>query len=226
MKLTTKTILALSFALTIPSVTHGAVQSRSLAPSKITVPSGGNQIGLTITQNDTSKVALQVSSTIYSTGGGIKFADGTTQTTAASGSGGTSTAYTPTFTGLGTVSGTLANYHLSGDRMCIRGNTTSGTVTAVPLKWTIPSGYAIDYTKQTDGVSVLGFVISMPTTQDILINSGWSGLVTLQSSAAHEVYLGQYGSGTPGTIELRNANSYVVSGQRISFDFCVIVTVE
>lgn len=57
------------------------------------------------------------------------------------------TAYTPTFTGLGTVSGTSAFYRRVGDSLQVWGSTVSGTSTAVALKVSLPSGLSMDSSK-------------------------------------------------------------------------------
>ena len=175
-------LIAITFAVFAGlSFTEAAVQSKSLAPSKIVVPAAGNQVGLTITQNDSSKVGLQVSSVIYSSAGGFKFPDGSVQVSASSGtassSGTTWTAFTPTMAGLGSITATHFVYSIDSHRtLRIKGNGTAGTVSAVAMTLTLPDGLLIDYTKEATSAS--GHKVG----EVVYVNSG----------AATNLYTGSY----------------------------------
>lgn len=55
--------------------------------------------------------------------------------------------YTPTFTGLGTVSSVSFYYRRNGDSIEIYGNFDSGTNTAVPARFSLPAGLSINTSK-------------------------------------------------------------------------------
>ncbi len=57
------------------------------------------------------------------------------------------TSYTPTFTGLGTVSNNVAYYREVGDEVCVRGTVTAGTLTSSAVSITLPNGRTVDSSK-------------------------------------------------------------------------------
>lgn len=59
------------------------------------------------------------------------------------------TAYTPTHTGLGTVTSNIAHYRRVGSSLEVYGTVDSGTVTATPWTISLPSGLSLDTSKLT-----------------------------------------------------------------------------
>lgn len=69
----------------------------------------------------------------------------------------TSTAYTPTFTGAGTVTGIGIRWRRKGDSMVVYGGFTTGTVAASVFSLTLPSGATADTTKiVTTNTNIMG----------------------------------------------------------------------
>lgn len=62
---------------------------------------------------------------------------------------GNTTAYTPTYVGIGTPSNVNVYYWRVGDRLYVNGMTQTGTVTGSTFSVTLPAGLSIDYTKIT-----------------------------------------------------------------------------
>lgn len=76
------------------------------------------------------------------------------QITAAGAAVSDSTAYTMTTDGFGTTTQNLVHWQRIGDRMLIQGYFKSGTITATPGAFYLPSGYSIDYSKLTTTTNV------------------------------------------------------------------------
>lgn len=69
------------------------------------------------------------------------------------------TAYTPTYTGLGTVTNSDCYYRLVGDELQVMAKFTVGTTTATEARVSFPTGFTSSATKIPSGVSVCGSLI-------------------------------------------------------------------
>lgn len=68
------------------------------------------------------------------------------------------TAYTPTFTGMGTVSTQTFWYKLEGDSIFIKGTWTTGTPSATQARISLPSGYTIQSSKVNGSNELCGYM--------------------------------------------------------------------
>ncbi len=68
------------------------------------------------------------------------------------------TAYTPSFTGLGTVSVQTFWYKINGDSIFIKGRFTTGTPTAALAQISLPGGYTIEPTKVNSTSELCGYM--------------------------------------------------------------------
>lgn len=83
----------------------------------------------------------------YSAIGGAELAPATNASSGTISRENTWTAYTPTFTGIGTPTGIAAYYKVLGDSLIVRGTVTNGTGTGVSVSITLPSGFTISSAK-------------------------------------------------------------------------------
>lgn len=128
------------------------------------------------------------------------------------------TSYTPTFTGLGTVTSITTKYRRVGDSLNIIGNFTIGTVAGSLASLSLPSGLTIDTTKLS-GASTnqyIGFGITdlatVNATKDLVLLASPSNSSTL-------VYMGlpDYAA-TGSALTPKNGNALFVSSSVISFN--------
>jgi len=106
--------------------------------------------------------------------------------------------YTPTWTGLGTVSENKATWSRIGDKMYIMGNVKSGTTSGTTISFTLPSGYNIDGSKLgiESNTSVTGQNVGHAGQQN---GAGRSFLVLANTvTATDKLYFG--GASTGSTI--------------------------
>ncbi len=121
-------------------------------------------------------------------------------------------AYTPTFTGFGTVTGIDFTIGKIGDKAIIRGKFTSGTSTAVEARMSIP--YTVDSTK----ISVLKVVGKGNTNISAPTNFGGMSILA-EPSTQYLTFGGETstGSGTTKT----NGSALVSNGNIVSFEAIV-----
>jgi hypothetical protein len=129
-------------------------------------------------------------------------------------------AYTPTFTGLGTVTGVSANSRRVGDSLEVKGKVTSGTSTATPGLISLGfdggnSNVSIDTTK-VPASSVVGsaFLSAASTT-----TFGWSILAPATNLST--VTIGFQSSTVGGTTTTTNASTTIGTGATFEFYFSV-----
>lgn len=116
--------------------------------------------------------------------------------------------WTPTVTGLGTVTINRARWWREGAYMCGEVRITAGTVSASAVTFTIPSGYSVDYSSS----QVLGFGNSTNTTYPdvnlIWDSSGATNLIsiinTMAGSSGFTVLSGtSLGTGSVTTLQFK-----------------------
>jgi hypothetical protein len=127
-------------------------------------------------------------------------------------------AYTPVFTGLGTVSNASAYYQVIGKMGRVYGTVTTGTVAASLASISLPSGWTIDTMPITNTTGAAG-----PEVGGYWENGfagGHGALVTATGTSTSLVY---FGGGTAGTGILvpQNGSSATASTQVLSFDFMI-----
>lgn len=94
--------------------------------------------------------------------------------------------YTPTFTGLGTVSALTAKWRRVGDSMQVAFTVTSGTNTSSAASITIPSGFTIDSNKIGSNTEVGKLSAEKtPFSGGFIFSSGNTGLVYFTSDSAN-----------------------------------------
>lgn len=134
------------------------------------------------------------------------------------------TAYTPTFTGLGTVSNVEFFWKQTGDTLSVQGAVLAGTVAAATFSLTLPSGKTIDYTKMPDGIA------------NIALNGEWYGLQTggliansafgptfSDGSSTTLVFAALNATGGAGFTKV-NGNGMILSNQYICLKFEVAIS--
>ena len=119
-------------------------------------------------------------------------------------------AFTPTFTGFGTVSNNNCFWWREGDSLSMEINFTSGTSTATTASVSLPSGLSIDTSKlDTSGSNIFGFgiVSSAAAVTWCLIAANTGGTV---------LYFSQQSASNSGIGPL-NGSNYLSSGQSAHF---------
>lgn len=121
--------------------------------------------------------------------------------TTTGGSVGSVTAYTPTFTGFGTVSVEDFDYQDVGDFLIITGRFTAGTATAVEARVSLPTGYT---TITTDGIRNCG------TWAQNTNLAGDTHTVLWESGATYLTFA--YDASTEAGLDKQNANQFAGVG--------------
>lgn len=97
--------------------------------------------------------------------------------------------YTPTTVGVGTITAASFLWRRNGDSIEIQGKFTSGSVTGVNVKISLPTGLSADSTKLASGISLVGVWERNA--------SGTSGYVVLvDSSDLTNLQMGNVGGGS------------------------------
>ena len=115
-------------------------------------------------------------------------------------------AYTPTINGVGTATSVSFEWRKSGpDTLEIQGSFVSGTSTATPLTFTLPTGYSV-------GANLAANSYVGSGTRDNV--SG--GAYTVIAAAPSDTTLG-IGSTSGNGLAIQNGNALVTSGDQVSF---------
>lgn len=133
-------------------------------------------------------------------------------------------AYTPTFEGLGTVSSVSALWRRIGDTIEITGNMTAGTVTAVAVTISLPSGLTLDSTKLSGGgqVPILGSIFRANATSTGIPAATRGPWVIIESrgTSTAKVYVAvNSGTAGAGVFEAVLGSGMTASGEIITFQF-------
>jgi hypothetical protein len=122
--------------------------------------------------------------------------------------------YTPTFTGLGTVSGTLAFWRRVGDSLEIKIETTSGTCTGVKARASLPSGLSIDSTKlsSVSNTNIVGMGARNSST-----GAGTLTIIIDTSTSTTEVFMGTDNATGNQQLSALNGNVIFDNSQRLNF---------
>lgn len=130
---------------------------------------------------------------------------------------GNAVAYTPTFTGLGTVTNIDFKYYQVGPRMRVIGSALIGTVSTSVASITLPPGTSVD-SSIGSGVKMVGRWTSDSTTVNhlkdfaVLANSGSGNVLGLSTI--------DYNSAL-NPLNAQPANQIIISNLNVSFDFDV-----
>lgn len=124
--------------------------------------------------------------------------------------------YTPTFTGLGTVSNVAFEYRRQGPNLKIRGSVMSGTSTATPGTFSLPPGLKIASTAYdaTNFIHVFGYYINATTSTSVISNGDYIGGVIVNYPSDDTVVSFQART-INGEIFNDNASTLLSSGARI-----------
>lgn len=124
-------------------------------------------------------------------------------------------AYTPTYTGVGTVTNNVAYYRRVGDSMEVSASFTTGTPSAALFSVTLPSSLSLDTNKIT-----INNANSSPGSLVGVISGNTLGnqavLVTAPASSTSVVYMGNYLTATSGNTMNTPANGNTVFGSSTS----------
>lgn len=134
--------------------------------------------------------------------------------------------YTPTFTGLGTPSASKVFYSIHGDKMKVRGEVTSGTVTAAAISISLPSGYNLSTVKSSgDRADAYGVAYrAAGTSQNIASTAYGPWAITNNTSVAtNAVYVAASTNSTTGSFNPTNGSTILNSGDKLTFEFEVPV---
>lgn len=128
------------------------------------------------------------------------------------------TTYTPTITGLGTVSNVAYVYWRKGDRLFVQGFHTNGTVSANLMTWTLPTGLTIASTGGNgNNTSNPGFLVGDWYSSGSTSAHQHGAMVTCTGTSTSLVYSGkQEGNNNSlipdnGNNQVNSSNSFVVN---------------
>lgn len=135
------------------------------------------------------------------------------------------TAYTPTFTGVGTVSNSSGKWRQAGESIEVEVSCTTGTSTAALASITLPNSYTIDSSKvnivnttANPGVSVGKYNTSQPT-------AGMMGdIVLAPSTSTSLVYFGDRDGNAASHLTPSNGSASISSSAVLSVSFKVPIT--
>ena len=134
------------------------------------------------------------------------------------------TAYTPTFTGFGTVSPASSQcfHKRDGSDLSVSCSFATGTTTAVLASMTLPSGLSIDSNKIVENNTTLaqGQVVGYYSQQQA---DGWGNIVTAKATSTSLVYLGMNNS-TTGRLTPSNGSAAFFNSQTTSINFKVPIS--
>jgi hypothetical protein len=135
-------------------------------------------------------------------------------------------AYTPTYTGLGTVTLNNCFWRRVGDDMQIRGSVKSGIPTAAICGLTLPPTYTLDSTKlpiSTNTTAAIG-----PAVGDFVESQGAAGrdgkLVTAYATSTTTIYFSNLSVSTGQHSLPANGNGITALNQTLTFNAAVPIT--
>jgi hypothetical protein len=132
------------------------------------------------------------------------------------------TAYTPTFEGLGTVSGVKVYHRKVGENLEVNGHFIPGTTTATPATISLPTGLSMDGTKISNTASSawIGWANQMTTSGTPANFTATNRFhVFYDGSTANKVFLAVQAGSSQFT--KNNGNALLNSGEGSSFFFSV-----
>lgn len=135
----------------------------------------------------------------------------------------TPVSWTPTFTGLGTVTNISAFWWIDGNKLYARGTFKTGTPTGVLAKMSLPSGHTIDTAYNTMSQNRLGIAIGNGASAADIFQSGIGLAMIYDSTDATAIYFA-YQTDTTGNdkaITAQNGNIVFNANARVVFDFSV-----
>ncbi len=118
------------------------------------------------------------------------------------------TAYTPTFTGLGTVSGVEVYWNRSGDILTVQGRVTAGTSTGVEARISLPTGLVSSTTK------IPTIRLGGTFTYSVAVAS--AGYILIEPTVAY-VTFGEQTAAAAGLAKVLGSD-IIASGQSIAFE--------
>ena len=124
------------------------------------------------------------------------------------------TSYTPTFTGIGTVSNVQVVYYGIGDRLYVRGRVQAGTVAASTFSMTLPAGLTINTALVPTIASGVGNIVR--TSSGVQI-----GYVLVDSSTSTSIVYGGIQSSALGGLASANGNTIASNSDNVTFSFDV-----
>ncbi len=132
------------------------------------------------------------------------------------------TSYTPTVTGVGTISSLQFLWSVNNDLVSIRGYFTCGTPSASTLTVSLPNGYTIASTElDTNSILQFGmFNVAQVTLSQMNTSGGGTGVVTNNGTSNTEVAFAWRNQTNAYVLE--GANGFVVSGNKITFQYSFI----
>ncbi len=132
--------------------------------------------------------------------------------------------YTPTYTGLGTVSGSSAFYRRIGDSLEVKGKVIAGTSTGVAIKISLPNGRTIDTTKlAATKTNTLGVVTNATAGSRTLAGTGGGPFIIMEDTGtdATVVFIGNTINASGVHYVAGLGNAMTSSGDSLSFAFSV-----
>lgn len=120
-------------------------------------------------------------------------------------------AYTPTYTGFGTVSDQL-QWRRVGDSIEIRGKFTSGTPSATEARVSLPNSYSVAGTSSVPSIQHAG-------TWVFSTASALAGYTLIEPSVGYITF--GYQNGTHSGLTKQNADQFMISGRQLSINATV-----
>ncbi len=127
------------------------------------------------------------------------------------------TSYTPSFTGMGTVTGDTFWYKVDGDSLYIKGTWMTGTSTAVPAAISLPPGFTVEPTKVNGTVELVGLIAQNQSNTAgltvIVVPSATEMNFSFQANSGGGLATGQLGSVVfaPGIVNSFSSTAIPVS---------------
>lgn len=136
------------------------------------------------------------------------------------------TAWTPTFTGLGTVTNISVYWSRTGSRLRGRGTFKVGTATATPAKMTLPTGLSVNTTAVSVNQNRIGIANQNNSTAAAIFGSGLGIAVIHDTSDSNAVFFA-YQTDTITNdkyISPQNGSSIFLTNARVVIDFEVEIS--
>lgn len=127
-----------------------------------------------------------------------------------------------TFTGLGTVSGTVVKGRRVGDSLELVGYTVAGTVSGSTFSINLPSAYPIDTAKAGSSTLHLGTAVTVSGSAGFYANAGWAAALFSDGSDTDSIFAAYRGSGS--TYEKMTGTTFGQSGAGMSFHVTIPIS--
>jgi hypothetical protein len=127
-----------------------------------------------------------------------------------------------TFSGLGTVSGTVVKGRRVGDSLELQGYTVAGTVSGSTFSIDLPAAYPIDTAKVGSSTLLAGTGLTVSGSAGFYANAGWAAALFSDGSDTNSIFAAYRGTGT--VFEKMTGTTFSQNGAGVSFHVIVPIS--